>query len=151
MLCAISVLGLQALQAQIPKNISLPTNKLGAPSSEKMDCNDAGTIRFDVASFDGQSNDISLDTIFLCFGDSLQIIHNGDSDLTGDPNDTTAPGIGYGFYDCRPTVTGPDIASILADPCVNTTSPIVLPGLGMVDQTFGIWVGEDNGYIHSSP
>ena len=75
------MLGLQALQAQIPKNISLPTNKLGQPSSQKMDCNDAGTIRFDIASFDGQSNDISLDTIFLCFGDSLQIIHNGDADL----------------------------------------------------------------------
>lgn len=143
MLCAISMLGLQALQAQIPKNISLPTNKLGQPSSQKMDCNDAGTIRFDVASFDGQSNDISLDTIFLCFGDSLQIIHNGDADLTGDPNLATPPGIGYGFYDCRPTITGPDIATILTDPCVNTTSPIVLPGLGSVDQTFGIWVATD--------
>lgn len=142
MLCAISMLGLQALQAQIPKNISIPTNKLGPPSLLKMDCNDAGTIRFDVAGFDGQSNDISLDTIFLCFGDSLEIIHNNDADLLGDPTSSTPPGIGYGFYDCRPTITGPDIATILTDPCVNTTSPILFP-TGPVDQTAGIWVATD--------
>lgn len=143
MLCAVFLLGLQTLQAQIPKNISIPTNKLGQPSLIKMDCNNAGTIRFDVASFNGQSNDISLDTIFLCFGDSLQIIHNGDADLTGDPNSGTQPGIGYGFYDCRPTVTGPDIATIIADPCVNKTSPILLPVIGPVDQNLGIWVATD--------
>lgn len=79
-------------------------------------CNFAGT--FSLGQFIGQSNDISLDTIFLCFGDSIYIHHNGDSDLSGDPVPSTPPWVGWVFYDCPPTVTGPDLNTILNDNCL---------------------------------
>lgn len=82
---------------------------------------DAGTI----ASFGpiiGQSNDgFTLpfpDTIYLCMGDSILINHAGDEDLSGDPNMATPAGIGYAFFDCQPTTTGPDTAAIKNDPCI---------------------------------
>ncbi|HMO38465.1 MAG TPA: gliding motility-associated C-terminal domain-containing protein [Saprospiraceae bacterium] len=81
----------------------------------KMECNDAGTVTF--GTHRGQSNDVTPDTIYLCFGDELDIIHNRDADLSGDPVPATPAGIGYGFYTCRPTVSGPDAASIRNDPC----------------------------------
>jgi hypothetical protein len=79
-------------------------------------CNFAGT--FSLGQFIGQSNDISLDTIFLCAGDSIYIQHNGDADLSGDPNPLTQPWIGWVFYDCPPTVSGPDLNTILNDNCL---------------------------------
>lgn len=131
-----------ALPAQTPRNIT--TNgrlDLGESSLIKMACNEAGTITF--GTHIGQSNDVDPDTIFLCFGDTLPIIHNGDFDLSGDPNPLTPPGVGYAFYDCPPTVDGMDIASILADPCVNNTSPIIINGMP-VPQTNGIWIAGEN-------
>ena len=89
----------------------------------------AGTI----ASFGpltGQSNDIIPDTIFLCLGDTLIVNHNGDEDLTGDPDPSTAPGIAYGFFSCPPTETGPDLATIVSDPCTFDDG----------NATFGIYV-----------
>ena len=108
--------------------------------------NDAGAISF--GTLIGQSNDVSPDTIYLCFGDTLPIIHNGDFQINGDPNPATPPGIGYAFYDCRPTVDGPDLAAILTDPCLNRTSPLVFMG-GNFPQTQGIWVAveEANGNL----
>lgn len=77
----------------------------------------AGTIEFDIAGFTGNSNDIDDPTmIFLCEGDNLQINHNEDEDLTGDPQTLTDPGITYAFYAGVPTVTGPDLETILTDP-----------------------------------
>lgn len=102
-----------------------------------MECNDAGTISF--LPFTGQSNDVAGDTIFLCFNDILQIDHTG-GDLSGDPNPSTTPGFGYAFYDCQPTQTGPDLATILTDPCLNTVSPITFPNGVTETQDFGIWV-----------
>jgi hypothetical protein len=64
----------------------------------------------------GQSNDIELDTIFLCHGDSLLIDHHGDA-IFADPNPATPPGICYAFYKCPPTVTG-TVDAFLADPCL---------------------------------
>lgn len=60
-----------------------------------------------------QSNDV----LFLCLGDSMNIIHNQDFDLSGDPQGATQPGISYVFYGCSPTVTGPTWGDILTDPC----------------------------------
>jgi gliding motility-associated-like protein len=87
--------------------------------------NYAGTVSIGPAN--AQSNDIDLDTMFLCLGDEVQILHNGDQDLSGDPDPTTPPGIGYAFYDCPPTISGPDKASIGTDPClVNDPPPLDL-------------------------
>ncbi len=126
------------LTAQTPRNIVVD-GPLGRPEAEKMMCNEAGTITF--GAFIGQSNDVDPDTIFLCLGDSLRILHNGDFDLSGDPDPATPAGIGYAFYDCPPDPAffGPDLATILGDPCLNGTSPIVIGGTP-VPQQFGIWV-----------
>lgn len=75
----------------------------------------AGTISF--ANFSGSSNDVDMDTIYFCFNDQIDVIGNGDSDLTGDPNPLTNPGVSYGFYDCPPSIDGPDFATIINDPC----------------------------------
>ncbi|MEK7254416.1 MAG: CRTAC1 family protein, partial [Bacteroidota bacterium] len=98
----------------------------------------AGTISF--SNFIGQSNDISLDTIFLCFNDQIGIQHNGDANLTGDPNPLTTPGIAYSFFDCPPNVSGFNLTSIVADTCVTNFPP----------PATGIWVtagGTANGNI----
>ena len=109
------------LFAQTPETI-----KMDSRSSIQVDrraCADqfAGTVTVDNAAFTGQSNDIDLDEIFLCFGDVLEFTHNGDQNLTGDPNMATPAGIGYIFYKDRPTVSGPDLTSIEADPSLLLT------------------------------
>lgn len=126
------------LHAQVPKNISVPTRVTPTPvlsgATPEMMCNNAGT--FVLGAFNGQSNDTDLtgpqDTIFLCHNDQIQIDHNGDFDLSGDPQPATAPGIGWAFYTCTPTVMGNDLATVLSDPCL-------LPGAQN-----GIWVATDN-------
>lgn len=118
------------LTAQVPDNILLE-GTLGRPSLERGLCGEAGTITF--GTFTGQSNDVTPDSIFLCFGDELPIIHNGDA-MFFDPDDSTTPGIGYVFYDCRPTESGPDIATILTDNCINNEDQNGNP------QTDGIWI-----------
>lgn len=133
------------LKAQMPRNIKIQGNP-GHPASLRAPCpdNNAGTITFDVANFVGQSNDIDPDTIYLCLGDTLPIIHNGDFVLNGDPNPATQAGIGYAFYDCRPTIDGPDIATVTSDPCVNQTSPLIFGGFSQPQGADGIWLANEN-------
>ena len=50
---------------------------------------------------------------YICFGDTLFFDHAGDFDLAGDPDPLSPPGIVYGLYSCPPTVTGPDLNTIL--------------------------------------
>lgn len=133
------------LQAQIPSNIVLQS----MPGMERSICNDnsAGTFTFDVAGFIGQSNDVDLDpdnTIYLCLGDMLPIIHNGDSFFNGDPDPNTDPGIGYAFFDCPPTIDGPALQDILGDPCLNTVDPIIDGNGDPIPQDFGIWIAREN-------
>ena len=127
--------------AQIPTNVQLTQPlRTGAPGTERLACadQDAGSVQ--LVNFSGESNDFDpAGTTFLCFGDGFEVDHLGDFDLTGDPDPSTAPGIGYGFYDCAPTVAGPDLATILTDPCLNTTSPIVVGGTA-ITQTQGLWI-----------
>jgi gliding motility-associated-like protein len=78
-------------------------------------CNNAGT--FSLGNFSGQSNDISLDTIFLCKGDSIRLLHHGDADLSGDPAPSTSPGLTFAFYQCHPTINGPTLSNLIDDPC----------------------------------
>lgn len=83
--------------------------------------NFAGTVS--IGPVMAQSNDIDLDTMYLCLGDEALILHNGDGDLTGDPNPLTNPGIGYAFYNCLPTISGPDKVTIGTDPCLVDNPP----------------------------
>ncbi|NBC08392.1 MAG: hypothetical protein GVY26_14455 [Bacteroidetes bacterium] len=128
------------LGAQIP---SFELHKSTAPVDGvemRVPCadNDAGTISF--GPFSGQSNDVSPDTIFLCFRDSLPVLHNGDFVLDGDPDPSTAPGVGYAFYDCRPTVDGPDIGTVLTDPCLNMLDTLYFDGFAFPQPDVGLWL-----------
>ncbi len=79
---------------------------------------DAGTVS--LGPFVGSSNDVTLSNpMYLCLGDQVQITHNGDENLSGDPDPNTPGGIGYAFYSCAPTVTGDELTDITTtDPCI---------------------------------
>jgi len=132
--------GVLSLQAQTPRNIILDGPLSEAINRVPCALNDAGTVSF--GPLVGQSNDIDLDTIYLCLGDLLPMIHNGGS-LAGDPNPATTPGYGLAFYDCPPTVDGPSITAVLGDNCLNTTSPLIIGGMEF-PQTEGIWIATGN-------
>lgn len=97
-----------------------------------MECNDAGDVdqfsgfQMESTSFgdnlmvsDVRPYTARPDTIFLCAQDLFTVSHlNGSEDLSGDPDGTTTPGVGYAFYRCDPTVTGPTLTDIVNDPCV---------------------------------
>ena len=109
--------------AQTPKNVILQQSN----GPESVACppgmqNDAGTVQA-IVPMGANSNDIDLDTAFLCFCDTVLIDHVGDMDLSGDPVPATPPGVGYGFYDCPPTISGPDIDTISTDPCITNNPP----------------------------
>lgn len=130
------------LGAQIPRNITF-LGDAGAQRVVPCPDNDAGTITFDFPNFAGQSNDFDPDTIYLCFGDTLPVLHNQDWTINGDPNPATPAGVAYAFYDCRPTVDGPDTMAVLNDPCLNKANPLVVGGVSF-PQTNGIWVAVDD-------
>lgn len=129
--------------AQMPRNITVaPGARVESESPARpksaMMCNNAGTVTF--GSIIGQSNDGAPGVIYLCFGDTLPIIHNGDFVLSGDPQPSTPPGIGYAFYDCPPTVHGPTLTDIQGDACLNHTSPLIINGVPMPQSANGIWM-----------
>ena len=130
-----------SIHAQTPINVTLEGHPVYSDNIDFRMCNEAGTFTF--GTHIGQSNDVDPDTIYLCLGDTLPIIHNGDFDLSGDPVPATPGGVGYAFYDCIPTVAGPDLANITTDPCLNTTSPIIVQGLP-IPQAQGIWVAAES-------
>ncbi len=110
--------------AQMPQNISLKNIHSIENTGKSLGCVDqnAGTIAF--AGFVGQSNDVSLDTLYFCFNDQINIEHNGDDNLTGDPDPATTPGVTYGFFNCPPTISGPNLTTVLTDPCIlNNPAP----------------------------
>lgn len=95
-------------------------------------CNEAGTV--DVTVFQPNNE------FFLCFGDSITVSHNGNQDLSGDPDPSTPPGIRYLLYNDPPTITGCDVPTLLTDPALNQTSPIFLNGgLVNIDPVTPIW------------
>ena len=112
------------VKAQVPQSIQYE-GKMHLSSSKEMACNNAGTVKISLGQ-GVQTND----PVFLCFGDSIFIDHQGDQDLSGDPNPLTTPGIGYAFYKNVPTVDGPTLNSVLFDPSILVVPPA--PG--------GLWV-----------
>ena len=121
-----------SLLAQRPHNVKVPKSDDLRPAWQKMDCNDAGDINVfsgfmmesnsfgeSVAPTDVRPYSARPDTIFLCADDQFTVnIVNGSTVLTGDPNTSTTPGVGYAFYNCAPTQSGPSLADIAADACV---------------------------------
>ncbi len=130
------------IRAQVPKEISVSgnfdPNFINSSDADGLPCNAAGT--FTLGTFTGQSNDTALDTIFLCFGDQIQIDHNGDYDLSGDPVPGTPPGVAWAFYTCPPTVMGDTYQSLLAnEPCLllgPSGAPVFAFGLANGDILF---------------
>ncbi len=122
-----------AIYGQTPVSIDRQTTD-GETITRSCD-NDAGSIG--LGQFSGQSNHVDLDTIFLCFGDMAQILHNGDFDLSGDPSPNTEGGIGYAWYECSPTITGFELNDIVADPCLLTEPPPAMDLYVYVDDPTG--------------
>lgn len=127
LLIGVLLLTCVAVRAQTPKNITISGVVGNAGQLSPLACADqyAGTT-INTTDVGNQSND----PLYLCFGDGLVINHINDQDLTGDPQPLTPPGIGYAFYNCPPTVSGPDLATILTDPCILNNPP----------PTNGLWV-----------
>ncbi|MBR9919687.1 MAG: T9SS type B sorting domain-containing protein [Bacteroidetes bacterium] len=119
---ALSLLFVLPLAGQVPMSIQSTGDAnqglIACPPGQQ---NFAGTVS--LGAFTGQSNDIDLDTMYFCLGDEVEILHNGDANLSGDPNPTTAPGIGYAFYNCLPTIDGPDKVTVATDPCLVMNPP----------------------------
>ncbi|MBK6479170.1 MAG: hypothetical protein IPF93_12965 [Saprospiraceae bacterium] len=103
----------------------------------------AGTFKITPNTLN-KSNNIK----YLCFGDRLNIVHNKADVLFQDPKPATIPGIGYVFYDCKPSVDGPSLSAVINDACINKKSPIIVNG-SPVNQTEGMWLarGAANGDI----
>lgn len=110
--------------AQTPYSVTYD-GKLAPSTNKELKCNNAGTVTVSLGA-GVQSND----PVYLCFGDSIFIDHQGDQDLTGDPIAATTPGVGYAFYKNTPTVSGQTLTDVLADPSVLNIPPA--PG--------GLWV-----------
>lgn len=135
--------------AQRPEKVVIPFRNSNTPSllrSVPLDCNNAGTAS--LANPSGQSNDFVGPTVYLCFGDRISVVHDGNFDFSEDGIPDNQQGIGYVFYDEFPTITGPTIDSILLDPSLNTTSPIIIGGVP-INQEEGIWIarGEQDGNL----
>ncbi len=110
------------LSAQIPQPVVLGKKASSSDREILMTCENqfSGTKSYGLGV--GQSRDITAANlatdprvIVLCWGDSVQIRHGGDQNLSGDPRPTSDPGVGYAIYTQQPTVTGPTLADIIAD------------------------------------
>ena len=142
---AFLVFGILKSNAQTPRSVQIEKIAKQADGSalKILACDNqfAGTLN-SVSPVTAQSNDVDLDTMYLCFGDEVLLNHNHDADLTDDPTPATPPGIGYVFYDCAPTASGPNLTAIQNDPCTNTTSPIFIGG-NLVNQRNGVWIASE--------
>jgi gliding motility-associated-like protein len=100
--------------AQIPQFIAPPRFE-AAPRTPLacVDGNAGGTIR----SL-GAANKNLTDVRYLCLGDTLFLNPNGQANLTNDSVAATPPGVGYFFYNCRPTVSGPSYTEFERDACL---------------------------------
>ena len=100
--------------AQVPQFIAPPRAE-AAPRTPLacVDGNAGGTIRAL-----GARNKNITDIRYLCLGDTLFLNPNGQANLTNDSVPATPPGIGYFFYNCKPTVTGPSYTNFEQDACL---------------------------------
>ncbi len=104
--------------AQMPKTVKVETPVSSLVGANSMVC-PAGVSAFAGTTTQAldptaQSNDVE----FLCFNDILNVTHQGGQTF-GDPDPISPPGIAYHFYTCTPTVSGPDFATMITDPCIS--------------------------------
>jgi gliding motility-associated-like protein len=123
------------LCAQDPVSIQIQEGKTTTNSQAEM-CSDAGTFQF--GPFIGQSNDSSPDTLYLCQNDSFFVNHNNNASFAGDPNPATPPGVVYGFYNCPPTIMGPNLGAVISD-CFFFNTTTGLPNVAAGNINGDIW------------
>jgi gliding motility-associated-like protein len=102
--------------AQSPKAVKTGKHDIDAFHSSSMVCPPGSNPDAGISTQSLFPNAQSNDILFLCLGDSMDILHFGGN-LSGDPQPASAPGFSYVFYSCLPTVSGPSEASILLDAC----------------------------------
>jgi gliding motility-associated-like protein len=117
--------------AQVPQAIKV--DDINSTSRSACPQQSAGTVTLKKIPIKS-NNDLK----FLCKGDQLVVTPAGYN-LTGDPVPATPPGVGYAFYDKKPTVSGTTLQNIVADPSLNRKTPIVVNGQ-TVNQQNGIWI-----------
>ena len=102
--------------------------------------NRAGTVT--IGPIKGQSNTSGGGTIYLCFGDSISIKHNGDF-VINDPDRSTLSGIKYLVTTCPPSeeFAGPDLATIQKEPCLFPDATITIRN--QVYQKGNYWTTSD--------
>lgn len=130
-----------SLYAQVPQQVSVNgTVKPIPPNPNKPEavCNSAGTFTIGQGGVTTQSNDLALPVIYLCYRDSVFINHNGDSDLTGDAEPTTPPGVAWAIYRKAPTVIGDKLQNVVTDPEI-ILGMNTLPVLAFGDIGGDIW------------
>ncbi len=138
---------LYSLVAQRPEPIYLEGKSiLSAAGFRSMACpgtTEAGTFRIT-----RNPSNQSPNTRILCFDDQLSITHNLNANFSGDPKPNTTPGIGYVFYDCKPSISGPNLAAVINDPCMNRKPSIIVNGIPVI-QSQGMWIfrGDANGNV----
>ncbi|HMR44692.1 MAG TPA: hypothetical protein PKC40_12695, partial [Saprospiraceae bacterium] len=85
---AFLVFGILKSNAQTPRSVQIEKIAKQADGSalKILACDNqfAGTLN-SVSPVTAQSNDVDLDTMYLCFGDEVLLNHNHDADLTDDP------------------------------------------------------------------
>ncbi|MBL0113543.1 MAG: hypothetical protein IPP42_23020 [Saprospiraceae bacterium] len=137
--------GIEMLQAQRPEAMRFEGTLGRSTGFRSAPCagTSAGTFKITLNALNKSKN-----IKYLCFGDRLNIVHNKVDVLFQDPKPATIPGIGYVFYDCKPTVDGPSLSAVINDACINKKSPIIVNG-SPVNQTQGMWlaIGAANGDI----
>ncbi|AEE52186.1 hypothetical protein Halhy_4342 [Haliscomenobacter hydrossis DSM 1100] len=108
--------------------------------------NEAGTVS--IGPIQGQSNTSGGGTIYLCFGDSIRITHNGDF-VIDDPNPITNSGIVYLVTTCAPSTefTGPDTSDILKQPCLFPDASVTIGNTVIPKGLFWTVSGQRNGNI----
>lgn len=106
------------LHAQVPRLVKITSPLTGKNNNQPESACDNNAGTFKLGTFKGQSNDISLDTIYLCAKDSIFINHDGNAILTGDPVPSTPPGVVWAFYNCAPKLTGPELNDLVQTPIV---------------------------------
>ncbi len=142
---ALYYLSIHSIQAQRPIRVLAESTVTSGNNLRSQGCPgaEAGTFRI-TSNAANQSNN----TRYLCFGDRLNIVHNRNGNFSGDPNPSTTPGTAYVYYDCKPTREATSLATLIADPCINKKTPIIVNGLP-VNQRNGLWIakGTANGDI----
>jgi len=133
------------LYAQMPGNYSVEGQQTERRiSSLRMACtNEAGSIDL----LDTLGGSFILDSIiYLPFGESFNVVHDGNFDFGGDPNPTTTPGIVYLYYPCRPSVGKGSISELAQDPCRFTAETFVNNG-SVISRMDSFWIsrGDLNG------